>query len=247
MLPIRSLPSPLEGFRILHLSDMHFNWAYHPAYDDLHAHVRDDPPDLIFITGDFVEDKIDHRPTWPRVERFLSGLRSRGGIFTVTGNHDGDLIAPRLARLGVRVITTDALRLDIDGAALELIGLAGVKRRDVSSDYLQSIPPKRPDVPRIVLAHFPDLIRRISHLRADIVLAGHTHGGQVCLPGGVAIIRHDKLPRRFASGLHRVGTDNETWLVVSRGMGFSRYAIRLFCPAQVVEITLTSPEGAARV
>jgi predicted MPP superfamily phosphohydrolase len=219
---------------------MHFNWAYHPAYCDLLEHVQDDPPDLILITGDFIESKVDLRPAWPMVERFVSGLRSRGGIFTVTGNHDGDLLSPRLASLGVRVITTDALRLDIDGAPLELIGLAGVKRRDLRDAFLQSLPPKRPDTPRIVLAHFPDLLRRIGHLRADVILAGHTHGGQVCLPGGIPIIRHDKLPRRYASGVHRIGTNDETWLVVSRGMGFSKYAIRLFCPAEVVEITLTS-------
>ena len=238
-LPISSLPPALDGLRILHLSDLHLHHAYHPAYYELAERVQTDPPDLIFLTGDFVENKIDFRPAWPIVERVVSGLRARLGMFAVTGNHDGDLIVPRLASLGLRVLTTDALRLDIDGHALELIGLAGAKRRDLHNAFLQSLPPKDPSVPRIVLAHYPDLLRRIPHLRADVVLAGHTHGGQVCLPGGVPIIRHDKLPRRFASGVHRIGADQQTWLVVSRGMGFSKYAVRLFCPAQVVDITLT--------
>ena len=236
-LPIRSLPPALEGLRIVHLSDLHIHHALHPAYHELLGRVRDDPPDFVFITGDFVEHKIDHRPAWPKVERIVTGLRSRFGTFAITGNHDGDFLSPHLAALGVRVLTVDAVRIEIGGAPIELIGLAGVRRDDVPDEFLHALPPKDPATPRIVLAHYPDALTRIGHLRADVVLAGHTHGGQVCLPGGFPIIRHDTLPRRYAQGVHRV--NNDTWLVVSRGMGFSKYPIRLFCPAQVVDITLT--------
>jgi predicted MPP superfamily phosphohydrolase len=68
-----------------------------------------------------------------------------------------------------------------------------------------------------------------------LFLAGHTHGGQVCFPGKVPIIRHDSLASRLVSGIHRY---HDTWLVVTRGLGFSSYPIRLFCPAEVIELTL---------
>jgi predicted MPP superfamily phosphohydrolase len=67
------------------------------------------------------------------------------------------------------------------------------------------------------------------------MLAGHTHGGQACLPGGIPIIRHDTLPRRYCRGVNRLF---DTWLVVSRGMGFATRQFRVFCPAEVVELVL---------
>jgi uncharacterized protein len=74
-------------------------------------------------------------------------------------------------------------------------------------------------------------------LSPDLILSGHTHGGQVCLPGGYPLITHDALPRAYASGVHRIG---QSWLVVSRGMGFAQFCLRLFCPAETLEIRLTT-------
>jgi len=88
---------------------------------------------------------------------------------------------------------------------------------------------------RVVMQHYPDQIRRTQDLKPDIVLAGHTHGGQVCLPGGFPIIKHDSLPRLYTSGVHRYG---DVWLIVGRGFGFSTLPVRAFCPPQVVEIVL---------
>jgi hypothetical protein len=80
------------------------------------------------------------------------------------------------------------------------------------------------------------VIRSCASLTPDLFLAGHTHGGQICLPGRIPIIRHDSLARRFWLGIHRV---HGTWLVVNRGIGFSTaLQLRLFCPAEVVEIRL---------
>ncbi|HEV2296681.1 MAG TPA: metallophosphoesterase [Tepidisphaeraceae bacterium] len=243
-LPLSSLPPALEGLRILHLSDIHFKGGWYPAFDRLHARVQRDLPDLIFITGDFVEDKFDSRPALQLVERFVSGLRSRYGIFAVTGNHDGDLIGPRVARWGVNVLPIGAHPLTVRSAQIELITLAGVDRKDLTTQDVLDLRPRGPRlppvaqrVPRLVLSHYPDALRRVQALNVapDIHFAGHTHGGQVCLPGGIPILRHDTLPRRYCSGVHRLA---DTWLVVSRGMGYSSYPIRVFCPAEVVEVVL---------
>jgi predicted MPP superfamily phosphohydrolase len=128
--------------------------------------------------------------------------------------------------------------LSFGDASIELIGLPGYLRIKLPPDFADSMPPP-PDAKsgmiRIVLSHFPDHLRRTETLQPHLFLAGHTHGGQVCLPGRIPIIKHDKLPRRWCSGIHRVG---ETWLVVNRGFGAGNPQVRLFCPPEVIEIEL---------
>ena len=89
---------------------------------------------------------------------------------------------------------------------------------------------------RIVLSHYPDHLLRTRHLHPDLFLCGHTHGGQVCLPGGYPILRHDSSPRRLCTGIHWI---ERTWMVVNRGFGFSGMPVRLFCPAEVLDLRLT--------
>jgi predicted MPP superfamily phosphohydrolase len=234
-LPIPGLPDALEGLRILHLSDLHFRAAWFDGYDQILEQVAHDPPDLIVITGDFVEARADHRPARPFLERFLTQLKSRLGIFGILGNHDGELLGPRLRHMGVTLINGRTARLESADASIELVGVPGVSRRDLTREFLDGVGPKRNGVTRIVLSHYPDAIRRLAPLRADVVLSGHTHGGQICLPNGFPPLTHDSLPRRMSKGLHRVG---DTWLLVSRGLGFATWRVRAFCPAEVVEISL---------
>lgn len=235
-LPVRGLPKVLEGLRIVHLTDMHMIKRWRPAYDELHDRLRRDPPDLVLITGDFVDNTLDHRPALPIAERFCKGLTSRLGIFGITGNHDGDLLGPRLAGWNVQFIHRKMIRLETDEAAIELIGLPSVRRMSFDPDWIASLPARSEGVPRIVLAHYPDQVRYVTSLKADVVLSGHTHGGQICLPGGRALITHDTLPKGMARGVHRFG---ETLLVISRGLGTTRWPIRMFCSAQVIEVRLT--------
>jgi predicted MPP superfamily phosphohydrolase len=237
--PIAHLTPRLEGLRILHLTDLHLRGRWPTVYDDVIGRVRADPPDLILFTGDFVDDKSDHRPALPHLQRFVQQLTARVGIFAVTGNHDGDLLGPRLAGWGIGLINRRRVELRQDrddSAAIELIGLPGVKRTSFDSEFLAEIPQRRPGVPRIVMGHFPDQVQRIGRLQADLMLAGHTHGGQICLPNGMPLVTHDTLPRRMATGAHRIG---QTLLVVNRGLGTSLCAVRVFCPAEVIELRLT--------
>jgi hypothetical protein len=83
-------------------------------------------------------------------------------------------------------------------------------------------------------------------LEPDIYLSGHTHGGQICLPNGVPLLSHDSMPSRFKKGIHRI---EHTWFVVSNGFGFTGLPFRVFCPAEVCELTLAgiSKEGEENV
>jgi predicted MPP superfamily phosphohydrolase len=234
-LPIPGLPAELDGFRILHISDLHARRRWDPAYDEILSRVRANPPDLIAITGDFAEDKHDSRSEIPIIRRFITGLKARLGTIATFGNHDGDLTRLRLADLNMVSVDHRRLSLQSKSATIELIGIAGVQRGDFDPDFLHSLGPKPANSIRILLSHYPDLIRNTGFLHADLYLAGHTHGGQICFPGKIPVVRHDSLAIKFVTGINRF---QDTWLVVNRGLGFSAVPIRLFCPAEVIEIHL---------
>jgi predicted MPP superfamily phosphohydrolase len=237
---VEQLPARLQNLRIVHLTDLHVGRRWFAAYDHLIARLSADIPDLILFTGDFVDHVLDHRPALPILERLLTQLRSRLGIYAVTGNHDGDLLGPRLPRWGVHLLNGRYERLESEHASIELIGLPGVRRRNFDPEFVAGVPARQQAVPRIVLAHFPDQVALIGPLAPDVMLSGHTHGGQICLPNRRALITHDTLPKHMAHGCHRFG---RTLLVVNRGFGMTRWPIRIFCPAEVIELRLAAASG----
>ena len=236
-LPVPNLPPALEGLRILHVSDFHLRRVWKEPYDDLIRRIARSKPDLLLCTGDYLEEKHDYRPALPMVLRLVAGFRARLGCFGVLGNHDRYWLEPHLRGTNITLLDGARREIDVGGAAIELIGLPGVDRHDLTDPFIRSIPRRRDHTLRIVLSHFPDHLRRTQFaLQPDLFLAGHTHGGQVCLPGGYPVVRHDTLPRRLCTGIHWV---DRTWLVVNRGFGFSGLMVRLFCPAEALELRLT--------
>ena len=244
-LPVPGLPPALAGLRIVHVTDLHLRKRWRSNYDDLLGRIGRDPPDLLLCTGDFVDNKRNHAAALPTLYRLLEGFRARLGCFGILGNHDRYHFAPRLEGTNVRLLDGAREVLTVGDAQIELIGLPGVDRRDLTPEFVNALPPRDATPPgtlRIVMSHFPDHLRRTEALRPDLFLAGHTHGGQVCLPGRVPLIKHDSLPRRLVSGVHRVGP---TWLVVTRGIGTTTLPLRVFCPPEVMEIRLEGMEGMA--
>lgn len=227
--------------RILHLSDIHLHRTWMPAWTELLRWIADEPPDLICLTGDLVDRKHDHRPAMPLVKRFIDGLHARLGVWGVLGNHDTDLLPLRATDLPVRWLYNESVTLHDQDAVLEISGVHGVHPSDFGTHFRERIartPEATPRPLRLVMSHYPVHAVSLAHAGVDLVLSGHTHGGQICLPGGVPILTHDHMPRRFARGAHRIG---ETWLITSRGCGFSKFPVRVFCPAEAVEVILTSP------
>lgn len=235
-LPIHNLPAALSGMRLLHLTDIHINRYWYKAYDNFIARVADARLDLICITGDLIDNRWNPTRSIPLIRRFLDGLQSRLGSFAILGNHDGDLLAQHLAPAKCTLLHGRRATLNVAGGRLEIIGLPGVARRDTHPRLLRRVPDRTQTSCRIALAHFPDQIHKLQRLNPDLVLTGHTHGGQVCLPGGGPIITHDSLPKAQSRGVFQIG---RSWLVVSRGIGFATYPVRLFAPPEVIEITLT--------
>ncbi|MDB5324442.1 MAG: putative Ser/Thr protein phosphatase [Phycisphaerales bacterium] len=234
-LPIRNLPPKLNGLRILHLTDIHLTPRWMPSLDKVLERVAANPPDLTCITGDFVEAKHDAGPSIANVRRLVSGLKSRLGIYGTLGNHDGDVLPTFLPDWPVRILLNEVLTLTDGDTRLEIIGLHGVEPCDTPERFYTDLPPRPANTLRLALVHFPSLVLKFPPGDVDVVMAGHTHGGQVCFPGGHPLMTHDPLPRRFARGVHEI---DDRWLVVGRGIGFSTYKVRAFCPPEAIELTL---------
>ncbi len=234
-LPVRGLPPALDGFRIVHLSDLHSRRVWQTAYDDLFDRLALREPDLILLTGDVVDDIRHPKGCVPIARRVLNGLHARLGVFGQFGNHDRFLRPAALAGTPLRLIDGQRVLVDANGAQIELIATPGPQREDMPRSFPRSLPPPSPGIPRIIMSHYPDHLRKLRGARPDLFLAGHTHGGQLCLPGRLPILRHDSYPMQLRAGVNYV---DEAWLVVSRGFGFSTAPVRLFCPAEVIEIRL---------
>lgn len=227
--PMRGLPPSLHGLTIGLLTDVHHSdWT---SADDVLAAVaalQGSQPDLIVLGGDFV--------TWgdrgfvaPAAE-LLGTLTAPHGVFAVLGNHDDDHDMPAaLSARGIQVLKDARTKIRIKGEALELAGLRFWTRR--SADIARVV--RGASAPVILLAHDPRRLTEAAALNVPLVLSGHTHGGQVALPGSRAFIA-----RRFPV-LEGLATEGPTTLFVSRGLGTVWVPVRLNCPPEVALLTLT--------
>ncbi|QMS87338.1 metallophosphoesterase [Nostoc edaphicum CCNP1411] len=256
---IGGLPTSLQGKKLVQLSDFHYD-GLRLSEDMLEkaiAVTNEAEPDLILLTGDYVTD--DPTPIHQLVLR-LKHLQSRSGIYAVLGNHDIHYkhakteVTQALTSIGIHVLWNEiAYPL---GKELPLVGLA-----DSWSQEFHPAPVMNqlnPDTPCIVLSHNPDTAEILQAWRVDLQLSGHTHGGQIVIPGiGPVALFYEKLVekipkkvrRRFpflevnvsvvshwewAQGFHQLGKNQ---LYVNRGLG-TYLPGRLFCRPEVTIITL---------
>lgn len=227
-LPASGLPEALSGLRIGLMTDFHHSLTV-PRRDIENAVrvMQQEQPDLIVLGGDYV--------TWRNVRYVegvadaLSPLTAPHGVFAILGNHDDERELPAaLAAKGFEVLTDARTTVQIAGEALELVGLRFWTRR--ASEVVRLL--SGTTSPVVLLAHDPRRLIEAAALDVPVVLSGHTHGGQVILPGLGAIAAR-KFP--IASGLLR--RDNTT-LFVSRGVGTVYLPFRLNCPPEIAILTL---------
>ena len=259
-IPIQDLPSRLQGTVIVQLSDFHYDGQRlsERMLADAVATIPTLNPDLVVFTGDF----ITHEPNpIHQLTAQLTPIAQAFPTYAILGNHDNywpmarPTVTAALTDINIPVLWNQiAYPL---GQELALVGLADYYHQDFSLRVLEQLPA---DLPRIVLSHNPDTAEHMIPWRVDLQLSGHTHGGQIVIPGigNMAqqwfnfrkrlprVLRNSRIPYlsdrcasvvthwEWAMGLHKVG---QNLLYVNRGLG-TYVPGRLFCNPEITAITL---------
>jgi predicted MPP superfamily phosphohydrolase len=225
--PIAGLPPTFDGYRILHLSDLHLD-ASAAALQALIERVRALDYDLCVLTGDYRYHTYGpYQPTLTALAQLRPHLREP--VYAVLGNHDTICMVPGMEDLGIRVLLNEAVRLRRRGATIHLAGIddAHFFRVDNMHDAAHAIPSTAVS---ILLSHTPETYRNAAHAGFKLMLSGHTHGGQICLPGGFPIITDTSCPREFVRGPWRYG---DLRGYTSVGAGCSIVEVRINCKPEV--------------
>ncbi|MBV5274653.1 MAG: metallophosphoesterase family protein [Lamprocystis purpurea] len=238
--PIAGLPAPFEGLRLLHLTDLHLDLDA-AILAAIIARVRLLEYDLCVLTGDYRAWAVG--PCEPALSA-LAQLRRhlRGPVYATLGNHDLIEMVPGIESLGIRVLMNESLIIERGGQHLHLAGIDDPNR--YATHNLEAATAQvPPDAPSILLAHSPEPYGAAASLGFDLMLCGHTHGGQICLPGGFALISHTQVPRFLRNGPWRW---RQLRGYTSPGAGSSIVPARFNCPPEVTIHHLRRADGAAR-
>jgi uncharacterized protein len=231
------LPPAFDGYTILHLSDLHADGLVDEG-DGIVRIIKSVPCDLAVLTGDFsFEDAGDHYgPCLEALVPIVRSISAQDGIFGVLGNHDLLEMVPILERMGVQMLLNEA---ELLRRGTENIVLAGVDDPHFYKchDLKKALSSVNLDQLVILLSHSPEIALEASRCGVDFYLCGHTHGGQICLPGGIAVFANTDCNRRYVSGSWNCGAMQG---YTSRGTGFSLAAARFFCPPEITLHTLHS-------
>src|SRR5258708_793226 len=232
---LERLPLELDGLRIVPLSDIHHSpFTGTQQIERAIETANGLEPDIIALTGDYVSHERNYAA--PCAE-LMGRLRARYGVFAVLGNHDhwtdAALIADLFRAEGITVLLNEGMRLDLNG---ESFWLSGVNDTMVGLEDLPlALAGSRDNEMKLLLAHNPIILRRAARAGVDLVLSGHTHGGQVTLRPEKN--RSGRPRRRLLRGLGRRGN---TQIYVTRGLGTVVLPIRYGCPPEVSLLELNS-------
>jgi predicted MPP superfamily phosphohydrolase len=239
---IASLPPALDGFTIALASDVHSSIFMTKREMDKYVSLLNGMnADLIVIPGDFVSSFTDE--VYPFAEAF-SALRAPYGVFGVMGNHDfyaGDpeRVAREVNDCGVRMLRNDHVTISKGAAQFELLGVDDVGGPGQAKEKMRIARiGSNPDLPQILLCHRPYFLPQASEHKVDLMLSGHTHGGQIVLGSlGKMYLTPAAMASPYIWGTYR---HNATAMYVSRGIGTVGLPIRINCPPELTRIVLRS-------
>jgi predicted MPP superfamily phosphohydrolase len=225
----KALPKRFDGFTLLHISDLHADMN-EGAMRRLMQLLPGITYDVCVLTGDYRGKTFG--PFDAALES-LARVRSylKGPIYGVLGNHDTIRMVPGLEEMGIRMLLNECVAISRGDEAIYLAGIddAHYYRVDNIEKAASEIPD---DVFSILLSHTPEIYRQAAHAGFDLLLSGHTHGGQICLPGSIPISLDSVLPRSMGSGPWNY---RDMIGYTSVGVGSSIVAVRINC---LPEITL---------
>jgi len=233
-IPITDLPEAFEGFRIVQISDIH-----HGPYTlekDLYRLVdlaNAQKPDLVVLTGDFILNSTKYLPACIQA---LTTLRADQGIYAVLGNHDhregAEQVREALEHAGIQVLRNRNVTLRRGEATLLLAGVADLEEDDPDLDL--AFEGSEASQLRILLSHNPDIAEYMDGHQADLVIAGHTHGGQFLFP----LIGAPFLPNLYAKYREGLRSEPAGKVFTTRGVGATLLPLRIACPPEMAVLTL---------
>lgn len=221
------LPKAFDGFTILQISDLHVEQS-EAAMMRVIQIVETLRYDICILTGDY------RAKTWGPYDESLAGVARvcaalKGPVYGVLGNHDTIRMVPGLEEMGIRMLLNEAEAIERDGEHIHLAGIddAHFYRMDNIEKAAENIPHEEFS---ILVTHTPEIYRQAAHANFDVLLSGHTHGGQICFPGAIPITLSAVLPRALGSGPWRHhGMIGYT----SVGAGSSVVPVRFNCPPEI--------------
>lgn len=221
------LPLEFENFTILHLSDLHADMSS-SAMEEAARLVRGAEYDICVLTGDY--RGLTYGPFQPClaiISQLVSDLRCP--VYGVLGNHDTILMVPDMERMGIRMLLNEHVAIERSGSRIFLAGVddAHFYRVDNIEKVADNIPH---DAFSVLLSHTPEIYRQAAHAGFDLMLAGHTHGGQICLPGGIPITLDSALPWSMGNGPWQYGSLAG---YTSAGAGTCIVPVRFNCPPEI--------------
>jgi predicted MPP superfamily phosphohydrolase len=240
VVPLPDLPPALAGFRIAHVTDLHLGpLAHRDALREALDRIAALDPDVVCVTGDVVDSPATDLASWiPELDR----LTARHGVFAILGNHDrevgADGVADALRRwTRWRVLRDEIGTVEVGGARLHLLGLEDRARRR-AADGLPALLARAPaGEPAVLLAHRPTVFPAAAAAGVSLMLAGHTHGGQLAVPGAPRLNVARVLVTQFDAGFfERDGAR----LHVNRGLGTSGQRVRIGAPREITVLTLVA-------
>jgi hypothetical protein len=231
---IRELPAAFDGYRIVQLSDLHVGGISPKEVASRWVRLANaEKADLAVLTGDYVTSGVAFHDD---IAEVMAGLDAKDGTFASLGNHDyfgeGDPLIDKIRARGVTVLRNESHRIERGGESIRLAGVddTWTGRADLGRT-LEGGDGQR----TVLLAHDPDVFEEAARLGADLVLSGHTHGGQVAFPFLVRQINLSRLVHRHTYGLYSHG---DSTLYVHGGLGTTGPPFRLGVPPEVVVLTL---------
>ena len=225
------LPTRFNGFTILQLSDLHVDMS--PlAMQSVIDLVKDLNFDICVLTGDYRAETYGAiQPCLVGIARVIARVKETlgGTVYGVLGNHDSIRMVPDLERMGVIMLLNECVVLERIGDHIHMAGIDDAHFYRV--DNIEKAAAGIPDEDfSILLSHTPEIYRQAAHAGFDLLLSGHTHGGQICLPGGIPITLDSNLPRAFGSGAWKYG---DMAGYTSVGAGSCIAPVRFNCPAEI--------------
>ncbi len=235
VIPVKGLDPAFENYRILHLSDLHID-AIADNATKLFNTIKKLSYNCCVLTGDYKFDAYNSNNDCCKtlMKTLIDKIDKQDGVFVVSGNHDPDEVIDYIANTNAHMLNNSAHSIIKNNARLNIIGVIDPVRRQTHDLAKATHYVTRADT-NILLVHSPELVYDAVQYPVDIYLCGHTHGGQMCLPGNIPVQNRPGCERQFISGCwqyqHITG-------YTSRGVGTTGVTARFYCPPEITVHTL---------